>query len=101
MKTEAEKLVIAKNALRVDGDDNDEIILSLVRAVPDFIELQTGMAKEYQDDEPMCETVFGFIVTLWYHGDNADVAKLQRVIDSLLKAITIKARTYDTTSGAE
>jgi len=25
---------------------------------------------------------------LWYFGDNADIAKLQRVIDNLLKALS-------------
>lgn len=80
----------AKNILHVDGNDNDDLIISLVQALPDYIEITTGMDKEQQKLEPLVTTVSGFILTLWYYSDHADDIKLQRTIDSLLKCITLK-----------
>lgn len=80
----------AKNILRVDGEDNDELINSLLQAIPDYIEVTTGMPSEQQANEPLVNTVSGFILTLWYYADHADDVKLQRTIDSLLKCITLK-----------
>lgn len=82
----------AKNVLRVDIDDNDELITSLLAAVPGYIEVTTGMSETDQAAEPLVETVTGFILMLWYYSDHADDVKLQRTIDSLLKCITLKAR---------
>lgn len=80
----------AKNILRVDGGDNDALVSSLLYALPDYIEVATGMDYNQQDTEPLVDTVSGFLLTLWYYGDHSDADKLQRVIDSLLKAITLK-----------
>ncbi len=81
----------ACNVLHVDEGNNDELIQSLVEAIPGYIEVSTGFPIEKQDEEPLCETVSGFILTLWYYSDHADDVKLQRTIDSLLKCIKIKA----------
>ena len=86
-------LAEAKNVLRVDIDDNDALIQSLLAALPGYIELTTGLKEENQAAEPLVKTVSGFILMLWYYSDHADDVKLQRTIDSLLKAITLKART--------
>lgn len=85
----------AKTILRVDGTDNDALIQSLVEAVPDYIELTTGMKKTDIAAEPLADTVGGFLVTLWYYSDHADDVKLQRTIDNLLKCITLKANTLN------
>lgn len=83
-------LAEAKNILRVDGGDNDALVGSLLYALPDYIEVATGMGFTQQQAEPLVDTVSGFLLTLWYYGDHSDTDKLQRVIDSLLKAITLK-----------
>lgn len=83
----------ARDVLRVDGGDNDNLIRSLLFAIPDYIEVTTGMDTTQQLNEPLIDTVSGFLLTLWYYSDNADDTKLQRTIDNLLKCITIKART--------
>ena len=83
----------ARDVLRVDGGDNDDLIRSLLFAIPDYIEVTTGMNAVQQMNEPLIDTVSGFLLTLWYYSDNADDTKLQRTIDNLLKCITIKART--------
>lgn len=83
----------AKDILRVDVDYNDDIINSLLAALPGYIELTTGLTEANQAAEPLVKTVSGFILMLWYYSDHADDEKLNRTIDSLLKAITLKART--------
>lgn len=85
-------LTDAKRVLRIDTEDNDILIQSLLEAIPDYIELSTGMSQEAQAAEPLVDTVSGFILTLWYYADHSDDVKLQRTIDSLLKCITLKAR---------
>lgn len=85
----------AKNVLRVDGTDNDTLIQSLIEALPDYIELTTGMTQTDQASEPLVDTVSGFILLLWYYSDHAEDVKLQRTIDNLLKCITLKANTLN------
>lgn len=85
-------LTEAKAVLRVDTTYNDDLITSLLAALPGYIELTTGMKEADQATEPLVKTVSGFILMLWYYSDHVDDVKLQRTIDSLLKAITLKAR---------
>lgn len=82
----------ACNILHVDIGNNDELITDLCGAIPGYIETTTGYPEDKQDDEPLCKTVSGFLLTLWYYSDHADDMKLQRVIDNLLKCIAVKAR---------
>ena len=83
----------AREFLRVDGTDNDIIILSLLEAIPGYIEVTTGMTAEQQDTEPLARTAGKFILQLWYNTEQAESEKLQRTIDGLLKALTVMART--------
>ena len=82
----------ARDILRVDGGDNDQPIETLIAAIPDYIEVTTGMDAAQQETEPLVDTVSGFLLTLWYYSDHTDDTKLQRTIDNLLKCITLKAR---------
>lgn len=82
----------AREHLRIDGTDNDIIILSLLDAIPGYIEVTTGMSQEQQTAEPLATTASKFILQLWYNAEQADAEKLQRTIDGLLKAITVMAR---------
>ena len=86
----------AKDVLRIDTTDNDDLIESLIAALPGYIELTTGLREANQAAEPPVKTVSGFILMLWYYTDHTDDMKLNRTIDSLLKAITLKARTQPT-----
>ena len=86
----------AFNLLRLDGTGDDcQIVDSLLAAVPAYIENATGMAADVQANYPIVETCTGFLLRLWYYPEGADTDKLQRVIDSLLKSITLIARTLD------
>lgn len=82
----------ACNILHVDEGNNDALIESLIYAIPDYIEVTTGMSKEQQIAEPLVDTVSGFLLTLWYYSDHSDDMKLQRTIDNLLKCITLKVK---------
>ena len=83
----------AKDVLRIDTNDNDDLITILISALPGYIEVTTGLKEANQAAEPLVKTVGGFILMLWYYSDHTDDIKLTRTIDSLLKAITLKART--------
>ncbi len=88
-------LTEACNVLHVDEGNNDSLITALITALPDYIELTTGLETSDQDDEPLVKTVSGLILTQWYYADHADDQSLTRTIDALLKAISIRARDYE------
>lgn len=85
-------LTEACNVLHVDEGNNDELIYSLIEALPGYIRVTTGMSEADQASEPLCQTVSGFLLTQWYYADHADDQALTRTINALLKAITLKAR---------
>lgn len=85
----------ACNVLHVDQGDNDELITALVEAIPDYIEVTTGVSFQYLACEPMAKTVGGLLLTQWYYADHADDQSLTRTINSLLKALALKARDYE------
>lgn len=84
----------ACNVLHVNAGDNDELISSLIDALPAYIEVTTGITEATQSAMviPLVETVSGFLLTLWYYADHSDDQALTRTINSLLKALTLKAR---------
>lgn len=84
----------ACNVLHVDQGNNDELINSLLQALPSYIEVATGLTEEQQAGEPLVEVVSGFILTQWYYADHADDQALTRTINALLKAISLRARSY-------
>lgn len=81
----------AREVLRLDNTDNDDIITGLLAAVPDYIELCTGLTAEQQTTEPLADTAGKFLLILWYNAERVDADKVQRTIDSLLKTLQIKA----------
>lgn len=84
----------ACNVLHVDEGNNDELIGSLVTALPSYIETTTGLKEEDQISEPLVDTVSGLLLTQWYYADHADDQALTRTINALLKAISVRARSY-------
>lgn len=85
----------ACNVLHVNEGDNDALISSLVEALPDYIELTTGLLPANQPDEPLVKTLSGFLLTLWYYADHSDDQALTRTINALTKALSLKAREYN------
>lgn len=88
-------LSTAREWLRIDGNDNDTIIQGLLMACPEYIEIATGLSVFDQTTEPMADMVTKFLLTLWYNAEQAEADRLQRTIDNLLKALTIRAREYN------
>lgn len=88
-------LTEALDVLHVDAGVNDELIQSLIDAIPSYIETTTGLKEANQYSEPLVQTVSGFILTQWYYADHADDQALTRTINSLLKVLTIRARSYE------
>jgi len=86
----------ACNVLHVDTGVNDALILGLIEAIPNYIETTTGLSITNQSKEPLVETVSNFLLTQWYYADHADDQALTRTINSLLKCIAIRARSYET-----
>lgn len=82
----------AREWLRIDGTDNDRIISGLLQAAPGYIEVATGMDETTQLNEPLVDTVTKFLLILWFDAESSQAERLQRTIDNLLKAITVKAR---------
>ena len=77
----------ARDILRIDGSDNDEMIYALLSAIPPYLKATTGYIPT-NGYSPVALTAARFLLQLWYYGENADTDKLQRVIDSLLKALS-------------
>jgi hypothetical protein len=78
----------ARDILRLDGPDNDNIIISLIEAIPDYLHKTTGYTARRGIFSPIARTAARFILQLWYYGEHADTAKLERVIGCLLKALS-------------
>ena len=85
----------ARNALRVDGDYNDDIIKPLIGAIPDYLYLTTG--RDWLDDEvqPLAQTAAKFILQLWFDPQTQDSDRLKRTIDGLLVSLTALGRSYN------
>jgi len=77
----------ARDILRIDGGDNDTVIYALLSAIPPYLEATTGYTAS-GNYSPVAQAAGRFLLQLWYYGENADTDKLQRVIDSLLKALS-------------
>lgn len=78
----------ARDILRIDGSDNDAMIYALLSAIPPYLEATTGYISYGEQYSPIAQAAGRFLLQLWYYGENADTDKLQRVIDSLLKALS-------------
>ena len=78
----------ARDILRIDGSDNDAIIIPLVSAIPPYLEATTGYTAQDGNYSPLAQAAGRFLLQLWYYGDSAETDKLQKVIDSLLKALS-------------
>ena len=81
----------AREALRIDGEDNDTIIISLVQAIPAYLQITTGRSwiEEYN---PLAKVAAKFILQLWYYPQSEDAVRIQRTIDSLLMTLAAEAR---------
>lgn len=82
----------ARDTLRVDGEDNDPIIIPLLESIPSYLETTTGRTWEDEPVHPLAKTVTKFILQLWYEPEAQDSDRLKRTIDTLLVALTALGR---------
>ncbi|TYR78445.1 phage gp6-like head-tail connector protein [Priestia megaterium] len=85
----------ARDTLRVDGTDNDSIIISLLKSIPSYLEVTTGRTWEDTPVHPLAQTVTKFILQLWFDPQGQDSERLKRTIDNLLTSLTAIARSMD------
>jgi hypothetical protein len=85
----------AREALRIDGEDNDTIIIPLVVAIPKYLEITTGNSWMNEDGHctnELAKVAAKFILQLWYYPQSEDAVRIQRTIDSLLLTLGAEAR---------
>ncbi|ASV67216.1 head-tail connector protein [Cytobacillus kochii] len=82
----------ARDTLRVDGTDNDPIIIPLLESIPSYLEVTTGRTWEDNPVHPLAQTVAKFILQLWFDPQGQDSERLKRTIDNLLVSLTAIAR---------
>lgn len=82
----------ARDALRLDGADNDEIIQALLDSIPSYLEATTGKSWDTEPVHPMAQTTAKFILQLWYNPQGQDSERLKRTIDNLLVSLTVIGR---------
>lgn len=87
MANEVISLDEAREWLRLDNTDNDEVIKGLLDGASEYIMITTGLTPSYQAISPLAKTATKFLLSLWYDPTQADTDKLQRSIDNLLKAV--------------
>lgn len=83
----------AKIVLRLDDDCSDVLgdsVKAVLESIPSYIEVTTGMTPEQQETEPLVRTVSEFLLRYWFETSSDE--KMQRAIDHLLKAITLKVK---------
>lgn len=91
------KIEEARDTLRVDGTDNDPIIIPLLESIPSYLETTTGRTWEDTPVHPLAQTVTKFILQLWFDPQGQDSERLKRTIDNLLTALTALGRGYNGT----
>ena len=82
----------AREALRVDGPDNDLIINPLLEAIPSYLEVSTGKAWDTEPIHPLAKTAAKFILQLWYYPQNEEAGRIKKAVDNLLTALTAIGR---------
>ncbi|MEX2957015.1 head-tail connector protein [Staphylococcus pasteuri] len=85
-----------KDALRVDGDYNDDIIEPLIQSIPSYLELTTDYDWDKGDkSHPLAKTTAKFLLQLWFDPQTQDSERLKRTIDGLIVSLTALGRSYD------
>jgi hypothetical protein len=82
----------AREILRLDGDDNDDIIRPLLLVMPDYLKTTTGYKPNRNKYSHLAITTARFLLQLWYNPEGIEAERLQRVINNLLTALTVTVK---------
>ena len=82
----------ARDAVRLDGPDNDMVLYPLLTAIPAYLEVTTGKDWDVEPIHPLAQTAATLILQLWYDPQDKDTDRLKATIDGLLIALTAIGR---------
>lgn len=85
----------ARDTLRIDGADNDEIIIPLIESIPAYLETATGstwLNEQGNASDPLAKTAARFLLLLWYNAEQAEAERLNKTIHTLLSSLTVRGR---------
>lgn len=80
----------AREILRVSDEDDDNLIVPLLNAIPDYLETSTGYKPDGDKYSPLALTVARYLLLLWFDAGYNDSDKLQKIIDNLLIALSVR-----------
>ena len=79
----------AKNILRVDFEDDDQQIQSLIDTIPIYLLNKTGNSWDVSPINPLVKTLAGFLIQSWYDGSTP---QLDKIIDNILATLQPMSR---------
>lgn len=79
----------AKLSLRVDFDDDDEVIKNLIDALPVYLENTTGSRWDKEPINPLVKTVSKYLLATWYDGESKEY---NLIIKNIITVLTPMAR---------
>lgn len=79
----------AKLKLRVDFEEDDELIEGLIESIPDYLETKTGSRWDKYPINPLVKTLAGYLICSMYDQNFKDYEK---PIDNLLMVLTSMAK---------
>lgn len=79
----------AKSVLRVDFEDDDELIAGYLESIPDYLETKTGSRWEEEPINSLVKTIARYLICSMYD-QNFDM--YEKPINNLLMVLTSMAR---------
>ncbi|MBX9139239.1 phage gp6-like head-tail connector protein [Clostridium sp. K12(2020)] len=80
----------AKAKLRVDFEEDDELISGFIESIPDYLETKTGSRWEEEPINPLVKILAGYLICSMY--DN-NFEHYEKPINNLLMVLSSMART--------
>ena len=79
----------AKLRLRVDFEDDDGFIESLIESIPDYLEAKTGLRWDEEPINPLVKTLAGYLICSMY---DQNFEQYEKPIENLLMVLTSMAK---------
>lgn len=79
----------AKNILRVDFNEDDILIQTLIDTIPEYLENKTGKSWNDEPINPLVKTLSKFLLQCWYE---ESTPQLEKTIDNIISTLTPMGR---------